>query len=441
MSLPNDNLNFEFDAPTPTLSNANIFPTPTDMFTTPSFQAVSSADPQSANVQSMRSQYAKHLRKGMEYSDGDDYMLMFNKTPGDIMGGNTSSATIVNVSLGNGVYTPQFLSTTDGGEIVSERATMGRMTGRVPTLAQSGSSHTTTTINNNDVDQLEIPNISIEEESFSTGNTTNGTSVDSAKSTTSITRDGDLEFAHHQVKDKLTNRTFLTCKRDNFTIVSPTNFTVVSNYIKLVQGFNEPVKQKVPGGKGNTKDCIPRQVVEYNADDMKGLDPSKLSVKCEILGFDRKKNGMIPLDQVTEQPFVQTSDNRWLAIFDNCIVKFSSHLHGQKLALRFTLMDRSTGDSISFVDSKTFQTITQRGKEKQMKRKRKSPETDDQSKSTSSAPPPSKRRKLTWTVQEVRNLLDGYENYEKDWDKILASYDFENKMITDLEAKVEQLFS
>eukprot|EP00817_Percolomonadidae_sp_ATCC50343_P004943 CAMPEP_0117428598 /NCGR_PEP_ID=MMETSP0758-20121206/8268_1 /TAXON_ID=63605 /ORGANISM="Percolomonas cosmopolitus, Strain AE-1 (ATCC 50343)" /LENGTH=197 /DNA_ID=CAMNT_0005215039 /DNA_START=525 /DNA_END=1119 /DNA_ORIENTATION=- len=148
-----------------------------------------------------------------------------------------------------------------------------------------------------------------------------------------------------QVLQGASGRNFLSVDPKNYTLVSPQNFTVVSNKIELIEGFNTSVIQKVPGGKGNTKDCIPRQVVELKLDQFPNVNPTSLSCTCEVLGFDRKSNSMIALGQVMTKSFIQTTDKRWLAVFDHCVVKYSSHLNGQKLALRFSLVDKNTNNS------------------------------------------------------------------------------------------------
>lgn len=49
--------------------------------------------------------------------------------------------------------------------------------------------------------------------------------------------------------------------------------------------------------------------------------------------------------------------------FEGLIVNYSSHNHGQKLFLRFSLIDDSQGEEteICFTDGATFETITKRG--------------------------------------------------------------------------------
>jgi hypothetical protein len=56
-----------------------------------------------------------------------------------------------------------------------------------------------------------------------------------------------------------------------------------------------------------------------------------------------------------------TKENEYKVSFTQLLVKYSSHLNGQKLSIRFTLLD-SNGKPISFIDSYEFETITKRGK-------------------------------------------------------------------------------
>lgn len=150
------------------------------------------------------------------------------------------------------------------------------------------------------------------------------------------------------------------------------------SYIKIVEGFKDPVTKKQPGGRDNTRHRLPRQVIELNRGAVpQSADISTLSVRAQVLGTDRVTKGKVVLGELGEKRFATCAGGtaaldsmRWLAIFDDIIIKFSSHLHGQKLALRFTLHDASR-HPISSVDSEEFETITKRGKEKQFERKRK----------------------------------------------------------------------
>lgn len=282
-----------------------------------------------------------------------------------------------------------------------------------------------------------------------------GPMMTSSTTSTTPTRQ-EQEFLHHQATNEFKKvnpltqdktqfmvanaREFLSVDPNNYTIVSPQNFTVVSNKIELIEGFNQPVVMKVPGGKGNTKDCIPRQVVELKLDQFPNVDPTSLSCTCEVLGFDRKSNSMVPLGQVMKKSFIQTTDKRFLAVFDHCVVKYSSHLNGQKLALRFSLISKSNGQHICFVDSKHFQTITQRGREKQAKRKRKRDDDD-----VSELEPESKRFKIStepWTAIEISHLLSGTQQYGENWEVILQQYNFRpSRTAEHLRLKFDQLLS
>eukprot|EP01080_Neovahlkampfia_damariscottae_P001945 gene1945-1453_t len=150
------------------------------------------------------------------------------------------------------------------------------------------------------------------------------------------------------------------------------------NYIKIIEGFNQPLRgKKQPGGKDNLKHFLPRQTIELSVDLLpKTLDPKNLSCRASVCGFDRVKRDRLILSDLDEQKF--TEENNYKINFDELLVKYSSHLNGQKLSLRFSLVDSQTKKLLSFIDSYEFETITKRGKEKQVEReKRKRTEDDD----------------------------------------------------------------
>jgi hypothetical protein len=154
--------------------------------------------------------------------------------------------------------------------------------------------------------------------------------------------------------------------------------------IELIEGFNYDDVGVQPGGKRNSaKDTLPQQVIE-----LKGYFKEVMSCKVEVLGLVKKVNRMEVIGFLDKQSFVQTADNRYLAMFNNCCCRFSSHSYGQKLALRFTLLENEK--EICYVDSKCFQTITRRGREKQNKKM---------------------AQKGGWTSQQIENLLEGVKRY------------------------------
>lgn len=138
-------------------------------------------------------------------------------------------------------------------------------------------------------------------------------------------------------------------------------------YIRLIEGFNSSLRgKKQPGGKDNSKHYLPIQKVEYFP--IKGLEPNSMICKASVCGYDKVKRDKIILGELGEKKFIE-ENKRFIATFDNLIIKFSSHLNGQKLSLRFSLLD-SNRNCISFVDSFEFETITKRGKEKQVEREK-----------------------------------------------------------------------
>jgi hypothetical protein len=153
-------------------------------------------------------------------------------------------------------------------------------------------------------------------------------------------------------------------------------FTAPSNLIKLVEGFNKPLKEKQIGGKDNTKHCLTAQVIELTVNKLPThSDPSVLSVRANVLGYDRVQRTKVILGFISEKQFEERGSGpmaRWLCVFDDIIMQHSSHNNGQKLALRFQLLDADKR-VVCHVDSYEFETITKRGLEKikeRQKRKR-----------------------------------------------------------------------
>ncbi|KAL0485340.1 ankyrin repeat-containing protein with IPT/TIG domain, partial [Acrasis kona] len=162
-----------------------------------------------------------------------------------------------------------------------------------------------------------------------------------------------------------------------------------ANLIRLVEGFNTPVKEKQLGGKDNSKHALPRQVVELAYSKLPpNSDPEALTVRASVLGYDRMARTRAILGMLSEKRFIEMCDpsqqhSRWLASFDDLVVQYSSHNNGQKLSVRFQLLDANM-KPVCFVDSHEFETITKRGLEKikerqQQKRKRGQDDEDSNS--------------------------------------------------------------
>lgn len=169
--------------------------------------------------------------------------------------------------------------------------------------------------------------------------------------------------------------------------------------IELIEGFNYRDVGVQPGGKRNSaKDTLPQQVIE-----LKGYYKESMACKVEVLGLIKKHNKMEVIGYLDKQKFIQTADNRYLAMFNNCCCRFSSHSYGQKLSLRFTLLDDD--NDVCSVDSKCFQTITRRGREKQNKKL---------------------AQKGGWSQKHIFQLLDGVKKYGHNaFSQILKNYEWE----------------
>jgi hypothetical protein len=89
------------------------------------------------------------------------------------------------------------------------------------------------------------------------------------------------------------------------------------------------------------------------------------------MGFNKKQETKIVVPEVGKiyASSVPPINNLIDMVFDRIIVTQSSHNHGQRLFVRFSLynVDQIVGQ----LDTKCFQTITRRGKQKQKERKKK----------------------------------------------------------------------
>lgn len=138
-----------------------------------------------------------------------------------------------------------------------------------------------------------------------------------------------------------------------------------STMIRLREGFNNLVADEQPGGKTNVKDALPRQVVELCIPNVNADAIARLVVKVHVLGYDKSSSSYkVVEDFIGENGFIEMgsgAQKKYVAIFTNLICKHSSHLNGQRLALRFMLYDKHQPNPLSFVDSMDFKTLTKRG--------------------------------------------------------------------------------
>lgn len=214
-------------------------------------------------------------------------------------------------------------------------------------------------------------------------------------------------------------------KNSGFTATSPA--TSSSHHygdvqcLTILEGLNKTPTERYPGGRTNTKNAMPKQVVMVEKEKLpQGVRDEDLLVQAEVLGFSRAVQDMVPIGILEPLKNLQKDENDQLvAIYQNSILRFSSHSHGQKLALRWTLFCNK--HRICSLDSYPFQTITERGIQKQQKRrglKDGSPEKKPKStfKGLQKKRKPPKKK---WTFSEVRLLIDGLEKHGEKYELIL----------------------
>jgi len=130
---------------------------------------------------------------------------------------------------------------------------------------------------------------------------------------------------------------------------------------------------KYLGGKNNNQHFMPCQIIELAYDMLpdayKEHEGRRLTCRASVLGFDKSKRSMVVLGKVSnDKHFVQDkSTNRYFAQFDDVLVQFASHNYGQRLCLKFELLDQGY-NVLSEHITKEFQTITKRGLEKEVQR-------------------------------------------------------------------------
>mmetsp|Transcript_13074 Transcript_13074/g.19728 ORF Transcript_13074/g.19728 Transcript_13074/m.19728 type:complete len:334 (-) Transcript_13074:101-1102(-) len=192
-------------------------------------------------------------------------------------------------------------------------------------------------------------------------------------------------------------------------VTEATNFTAhtpnMQTSIHLIEGFNHGNLSVQPGGKRNSsKDVLPRQVVE-----LRGQYNPNYKCTITVLGYNKRASAMNELGIMDTQLFNRTSNGQYLAVFGNCCCRYSSHSFGQRLALRFTLIDEN-GNSLCHIDSKFFQTITRRGREKRVKRQQ--------------------NRSHQWSSDSLLHLMQGANRFGHHslscFEEILVNYHFES---------------
>jgi hypothetical protein len=145
------------------------------------------------------------------------------------------------------------------------------------------------------------------------------------------------------------------------------------NLLRMVEGVDLDTSHKYLGGKNNTQHYMPVQTIELNWSSLPqayhDTATHHLTCRASILGYDKQSRCMTVLGRLScDKPFVHDQkQNRWFAKFDDILVQFASHNYGQRLCLKFELIDQGQ-ITLADIQSKEFQTITKRGLEKEMQR-------------------------------------------------------------------------
>lgn len=148
--------------------------------------------------------------------------------------------------------------------------------------------------------------------------------------------------------------------------------------VDIVQGFRISPASKQIGGKDN-REPLPPHIISVNMNyfvekqNMTLQEFSRLIVRASLVGYKKPllvKDKLIlstleDLPMAGQMPHYQPLQANYTKLgFKNLVVKHSSHNHGQKLLLRFSVMT-TNGLVLQSVDSAEFETITRRGIEKQ----------------------------------------------------------------------------
>ena len=154
------------------------------------------------------------------------------------------------------------------------------------------------------------------------------------------------------------------------------------NPLFLVEGFLSEPKEKQLGGKLNKVPLI-RHTILVDAEKLftKGCEKNygrylkDRTMKGIICGYNRLTKEIIEIETIqTVQIFKNEKNNlylsnnkeEWFCIFDQLIIKESSHNYGQKLFLRFTF---EFNNKLYSIDSSNFETISKRAIDKSVQKK------------------------------------------------------------------------
>ncbi|KAL0484234.1 mtnX [Acrasis kona] len=152
-----------------------------------------------------------------------------------------------------------------------------------------------------------------------------------------------------------------------------------SSMFYLSKGLTVEQTSKISGGKGN-KEPVPRQSLHVNTNELLSAHPNvfidKLYVTSTLMGHNKiSQPKVIQSDMSKARVSIgkRLPQSHTIELhFDNIVVTQSSHNNGQKLFIRFTLVDGENEVFLAHVDSAIFQTITRRGKQKRREKSIKS---------------------------------------------------------------------
>jgi len=132
--------------------------------------------------------------------------------------------------------------------------------------------------------------------------------------------------------------------------------------LTIIEGFNQPVEEKQIGGKDNVKHALPKQVIELHAHNLpEDSNPLVLSIKPVLMGGQEHGGRSRRVKEFEAEPvFQDKKTKKWIAVFDHLVVNVASHHHGQKLSVKFELLD-ADGKVVCSINSYPFETITRRG--------------------------------------------------------------------------------
>jgi hypothetical protein len=141
----------------------------------------------------------------------------------------------------------------------------------------------------------------------------------------------------------------------------------------MTEGIDIDETHKYLGGKNNSQHYLPLQVIELNHDALplairkEGMQ--FLTCRAMVMGFDKQSKDMKVLGELScDKPFLfDKKKGKWTVKFEDILIQFASHNYGQRLAIKFQLIEKGKLVLYEFT-TKVFQTITKRGLEKEQVR-------------------------------------------------------------------------